>query len=53
MERYKEQMAEMEEEYMAKLLNASTLQHKLLETKNREIEALKKQLNEQFNTQIG
>jgi len=25
MEKYKEQMAEMEEEYMAKLLNASTM----------------------------
>ena len=38
----------MEEEYMTKLHNASTMQQKLVKSKNKEIETLKKQMKEQL-----
>jgi hypothetical protein len=45
-EKTKEVMTQMEEDFISKQLNSSILQHELIEEKNKEIEILRKSMEE-------
>jgi ribosomal protein L17 len=45
-EKTKKEMTQMEEDFISKQLNSSILQHELIEEKNKEIEILRKSMEE-------